>query len=251
MGKTRDKTTGKTIGILGGMGPEATIYFYELIIRHTKAHCDQNHIKTIIYSNPKIPPRTDAILKKGESPLPHLKEGIEILTKAGVDFIIMPCVTAHYYYEELAGWAKIPVVSLLEESLHFTKKNFPHLSRAGLLASTGTVESRLFHKTFAREAVEIITPLEEEQTLVMDAIFGRKGIKAGFTSGYPREIILSSASRLIGQGAEAIIAGCTEISLVLKKKDISVPFIDPLYITALSCIRKAGYKIELKGRIAT
>jgi len=233
----------KTIGILGGMGPEATAYLFELIIKNTKAVKDQEHIPVLIYSNPKIPPRTDAILEKGPSPLPLLVEGARILRQAGADFIVMPCVTAHYYCQDLVKQENILFLNLLDETLFYVKKNLPALTRIGLIASTGTLHSRLFHETFAKENIQVIGPSKEEQEQVMEAIFGNKGIKAGFTSGAAQESIQAIARKLIQRGAESVIAGCTEIPLVLKQEDLSVPLLDPLRIIALKSIEEAGYKI--------
>ncbi len=234
----------KTIGILGGMGPEATAHFFELIIKNTKAEKDQEHIPIIIYNNPKIPPRTDAVFEKGPSPLPLLAEGARILSQAGADFIVIPCITAHYYYHDLVKEEKIPVFSLLDETLFHVRKNLSSLNRIGLIASTGTIHSRLFHDTFAKEGIQVLNPLEQEQEQVMEAIFGTQGIKAGFTSGPAKKIILDVARSLIQRGAEAVIAGCTEIPLVLKQEDLSIPLVDPLRIMALKSIEEAGYKIR-------
>jgi aspartate racemase len=234
----------KTIGILGGMGPEATAYLFELIIKNTQVEKDQEHIPIIIYNNPEIPPRTDAILKKGPSPLPLLLEGVRTLHQAGVDFIVMPCVTAHYYYHDIAKQEKIPFLNLLDETLFYVKKNLPALTRVGLVASTGTLHSKLFHETFAKEDIAVIVPSREEQGQVMEAIFGKQGIKAGFTSGPAQKIIQEVARKLIQKGAEAVIAGCTEVPLVLNQEDLSVPLVDPLRIIALKSIEEAGYKIK-------
>lgn len=234
-----------TIGILGGMGPEATAYFFQLIIKNTKAGKDQEHIPVVIYSNPEVPPRTDAVLEKGPSPLPYLLEGVRKLRQAGADFIVMPCVTAHYFYNEIVAQEKVSFLNLLDETLLYTRKKMPDLKKAGLIASTGTLKSRLFHDAFAREGVEIVEPEEEEQEQVMEAIFGNQGIKAGFTSGRNEEIIHGTARALIQRGVEAVIAGCTEVPLVLKEEDIPVPLIEPLRILAEVSIVKAGY--ETKG----
>jgi aspartate racemase len=234
----------KTIGVLGGMGPEATAYFYEQIVQQTKAETDQEHIKALIYSNPKIPPRTDAILKKGPSPTPLLVEGFQHLKDSGADFVVMPCVTAHYFYPEVKGQVDIPFVSLLDEAVKWAQVEVPELKTAGLVASTGTLESRLFHDAFANAGIEVLKPEEEEQNQVMDAIFGPKGIKAGFTSGFSKETIVSIAKVLVARGADAIIAGCTEVPLVLKDLDIPVPLVDPLRIAARACIIEAGYEVK-------
>ncbi len=234
----------KTIGILGGMGPEATAYFYELIIKHTKAEKDQEHIKVVIYSNPEIPPRTDAILKKGPSPTPLLVEGFRRLKDAGADFIVMSCVTAHHFVPEVREQVDVPFIHLLDEAVKWAQKEIPEIRKAGLVASTGTVTSRLFHDAFGRAGIEVIAPEEEEQAQVTEAIFGKQGIKAGFSSGSPKETIVNIAKVLVARGADAIIAGCTEVPLVLKDTDIPVPLIEPLRITAQACVLEAGYKLR-------
>ena len=235
----------KTIGILGGMGPEATAYFFELIIRKTKVERDQDHIPVIIWSNPEIPARTDAIFKEGPSPAPLLVEGVRRLRKAGADFVVMPCVTAHYFFDEVVAQEKFPFLNILDEAFQWTKKNLPGLKKAGLISSTGTLKSRLFHDAFRRGGIEVAGPEDEEQEQVMEAIIGKKGIKAGYTEGKPKKIIVDTAHRLIDRGAEAIIAGCTEVPLVLREEDISVPLIEPMCIMAEAAIVKAGY--ELRG----
>ena len=234
----------KTIGILGGMGPEATVYFFRLIISHTAARRDQDHVPLLIYSLPQIPERTPAILGRGPSPVPLLRKGVRTLARAGAHFIVIPCISAHAFLSEIRRASPVPVLSLLEEALAGAKRNHPGLKRVGLLATTGTVRSGLFAKEFARARIEVMTPSEEEQSRVMDAIFGKHGVKAGFTRGKPRRLILGIARRLIKRGAEAIIAGCTEIPLVVRDEDISVPFIEPMRIAARAAIIKAGFKLK-------
>jgi len=118
------------------------------------------------------------------------------------------------------------------------------LKKAGLISSTGTLKSGLFHDAFAKEEIEVFGPEDEEQEQVMEAIFGKQGIKAGFSSGRSKEIIQGVAQTLIKSGAEAVIAGCTEVPLVLKQEDIEVPFIEPLQILAEVSIVKAGYELK-------
>ena len=236
----------KTIGILGGMGPEATAYFFKLIIKSTKAEKDQEHIPVVIYSHPEVPPRTDAVLGEGLSPLPYLLEGVRVLKVAGADFIVMPCVTAHHFYNQIMAEVKVTFLNLVDETMLYALRKVPEMKKAGLLASTGTLKSRLFHEAFAKEGVEIIEPTDEEQAQVMDAIFGKEGVKAGFTSGKSKEIIHDTAQALIQRGAEAVIAGCTEVPLVLKEGDVEVRLIEPLQILAEACILLAGYELKTK-----
>lgn len=234
----------KTIGILGGMGPEATAHFFELIIKSTAAPKDQDHIPVVILSNPKIPERTAAVLGKGPSPVPLLVEGVRKLAAAGADFIVVPCVTAHAFFKEMEAASSVPLLNLLDETLNYVRKKFPRLRRVGLLSSTGTIRSGLFEKTFSRAAITIITPSEEEQARVVEAIFGPRGIKAGFTSGRPRRLLLGVGRRLVERGAQAIIAGCTEVPLAVRDGDFPVPLLEPMRIAAAAAVRRAGYRVK-------
>jgi aspartate racemase len=235
----------KTIGILGGMGPEATACFFSLIIRHTDAAKDQEHLPVLIYNLPQIPERTPAILGRGPSPVPLLRKGARKLAGAGADFIVIPCLSAHAFLADVRRTSPVLVLSLVEESLAAVQKMRPAPKRAGLLASTGTVRSGLFARAFGKAGIEIIVPKEKEQAQVMEAVFGKDGVKAGFTAGRPRKLVRRIALRLVKRGAEAIIAGCTEIPLVLEDKDIPVPLIEPMRIAARASIVKAGGRLRL------
>jgi len=232
----------KTLGILGGMGPEATSFMFDLFIKTTKAKKDQDHPKIIIYSNPEIPPRTDAVFKSGESPVPYLIKGVKILKKAGADIIVMPCITAHYFITEVRKELNFKFISLIEESVIWAKNKIPEISKAGLLSSSGTIKSEIFHKAFRKKGIELMIPEKSEQDTVMDSIFGKNGIKAGFKTGTSRKNILQTAASLINRGAQAIIAGCTEIPLVLRPDDINVPYIEPMHITVNAALKEAGYQ---------
>lgn len=234
----------KTIGILGGMGPEATAYFFSLIIKRTRAEKDQDHVPIIIYNNPKIPPRTDALIRKGPSPVPLLRQGLRMLEKSGAGIIVIPCITAHAFLSRIGRKDTIHLLDILEETVNYTKKNIPGLACAGLIASTGTVKSGIFEQAFSRAGIEIIKPPAGDQKRIMEAIFGKKGIKAGVTSGRPNRWILGAARKLIRRGAGAVIAGCTEVPLVLHDEDLSVPLVEPLRIAAEASIIRAGYKVK-------
>jgi aspartate racemase len=234
----------KTIGILGGMGPEATVYFYDLIIKKTRAASDQEHIPTIIYSDPRVPPRTDAILETGPSPVPFLLEGAKMLILAGADFLVMPCLTAHYFLSDISSRLEIPFIHLIKEAAAWTKTKIKNVERVGLIASTGTLSSKLFQDIFDREGIAILTPSPDDQMTVMECIFGSRGIKAGFKTGESRDKIVGIANKIIERGAEAVIAGCTEIPLVLKPEDIPAPLIEPMDISAEVCIKTAGYRLK-------
>lgn len=135
----------KVIGILGGMGPEATIDLFYKIIKLTPAEKDQDHLRIIIDNNPKIPDRIAAILGKGEDPLPVLQETARNLEKAGADFIIIPCNTAHYFLSSIQESIKIPILNMIEETAKETQKRIPQIQKVGLLASIGVYETKIYH----------------------------------------------------------------------------------------------------------
>jgi aspartate racemase len=241
----RSRPSGRpAIGILGGMGPEATGYFFDLIIKNTVAAKDQDHLPVLVWSGPGVPPRTDAILGTGPSPLPALLAGVSRLERAGAGLIAMPCITAHFWAREVAAAARVPFIDLVRETAGHARKAFPRLRTAGLLASTGTVRSGLFQAAFERKGISLLAPEPREQEAVMEAIFGPRGIKAGFTAGPARSAVLRIARRLIDRGAQAVVAGCTEIPLVLRAADLPVPLLEPMLIGARACIRRAGGRLR-------
>jgi len=226
----------KIIGILGGMGPEATIDLFYKIIKFTPAEKDQDHLKIIIDNNPKIPDRTAAILGKGEDPLPALQETAKNLEKAGADFIIIPCNTAHYFLPLIQESVKIPILNMIEETAKETQKKIPSIKKVGLLASIGTYKTEIYHQHFRKYNIEVISPEEKDKEKVMKVIYA---VKAGNLSEEVKKNIISIAQKLIDKGAEAIIAGCTEIPLILKEGDVPVPIIDPTQALAEAAIQKA------------
>lgn len=221
----------KIIGILGGMGPEATADLFLKIIKAIKVQKDQDHFRVVIDSNPKIPDRTHAILYGGESPVKYMVDTGKNLEKMGAEILLMPCNTAHYFIEEVQNELSVPILNVLEESYRYVKKVFSDVKKIGLLATTGTIQTRLYEKYFYD--IEMIYPNETTQERkVMKAIYGENGIKSGNTGKEVAELLISAANELIEQGADLIIAGCTEIPLALKQSHISTPLLDPMTIAA-------------------
>jgi len=230
----------KVIGILGGMGPEATIDLFTKIVKGTKVRKDQDHLRILIDNNPKIPDRTRAIQGKGPSPLPLLIESGKALEKAGADFIVIPCVTAHHFYPGLQKKLKIPVLHIVEETEKYIRVRLKGIRTIGLIATTGTVHTGLFQKAFSNSRIELILPSPQVQkNQVMEAIYGKAGIKAIGPSVASKRLVLQACKTLMRRGAEAILAGCTEIPLVLKDDDLTVPVIDPISVLARAAIERA------------
>jgi aspartate racemase len=232
----------KVIGILGGMGPEATADLFHRIIRATPVERDQDHPRTIIYSNSKVPDRTPAITGEGPSPVPEMVKAARALEAAGADFLIIPCNTAHHFIGELRESVEIPILHMIELAADRVCCELPQVERASLIATDGTVRSGIYHRSFQQRGIEIIVPPEELQRASMDAIYGH--IKKGDLEG-SRKIVLEVADDLVDRGAQAVICGCTEISLVLKDGDIPVPVVDPLQVLAEAAVGTALGKVEL------
>ena len=222
--------------ILGGMGPEATADLYMRIIRATPAARDQDHPRVIIYSNSKVPDRTAAIQGTGPSPLPELIRAGKRLEEAGADFLIMPCNTAHHFLPELQKELRVPVLDMIKLAAAKAKAEHPDVKKAGLLATDGTLGSGLYLDAYASVGIQITEPPPDVQSEVMRAIY--TFIKAR-NLGEGRKILHDAADRLVAAGAEMVICGCTEVSLVLKEGDVPVPVQDPLQVLAEEAVAMA------------
>ena len=167
----------KVVGVLGGMGPEATVDFLGKVITLTPANKDQDHLRIIVDNNPKIPDRTEVILTGDQSLLPVLVATAKNLEKAGVDFIAIPCNTVHYFYDDLVKETSVPVLHMIREVVCAVKARLPQCQRVGLLATTGTVTTNLYQREFGQEKIEVVVPDVQTQARVMEAIMGIKAIK--------------------------------------------------------------------------
>ncbi|MGB4589621.1 MAG: amino acid racemase [Clostridiaceae bacterium] len=228
----------KILGIIGGMGPEATAQLYMKMIKATKVKRDQDHFRIIIDSNPKIPDRTKAILGLGESPVPYIIETAKNLEKMGVDIACIPCMTSHYFFDEIQAGVEMKIINAFEVLNDYLKKNFEGVVNIGVLATTGTRNTKIFEKYL--KDMNIIYPDERFQSdYVMEAIYGEgTGIKSGVTEGRPVELLIEAGKNVIEKGAEVVILGCTEIGLVLKKDSLSKPSIDPMDVMAEFMVRR-------------
>jgi aspartate racemase len=233
----------KVIGILGGMGPEATLDCFGKIIKNTPAKTDREHIRVVIDSNPGIPDRIAAILSDGESPVPALVAGCRGLEKAGADFIIIPCVTVHFFLPQIQAGSPLPVLSIIDAVADVIQRDFHETKTVGLLGTVATVESGLFQKRLARETIDTLVPDSAQQSKIVAAIKDIKDTRPSRTQSEITNDLVEAARSLIDRkpdAADAIIAGCTEIPLALGQEHLPVPYFDSLTILARAAIRFAG-----------
>lgn len=233
----------KTIGILGGMGPEATVRLFHLIVSNTKAAKDADHLPLLVVNDPQIPDRSTFIRGEGESPVPALEKGLIRLEKMGADFIAIPCNTAHAFLDQINDCVSIPVLNMVAETADYALNETGGIRRFGLLATTGTYAANLYTNAFERNGLKIVTPDYQFMKKTMDAIYGVRGIKAGYKKE-PLSAIMETIAHLTGKGVEAIVSGCTEISLVIEQEMIAIPLLDPLLILARKCITIAGNEMK-------
>lgn len=234
------------LGVIGGIGPAATVDFMQKVIGSTSAKCDQDHIRLVIDHNPQIPDRTANLIGQGADPTLALYSACKRLEANGAAAIAMPCNTAHAYVPRLQAGLSVPIVNMLAETVAHIERNLPTHRQVGLLATTGTVASGVYHQAAQDAEFELLVPDAQHQALVMEAIYGERGVKAGFVDGTCRQPLLQALAHLVARGATAVILGCTELPLLLPEHpafavgEQRVVLLDPTAILARRCVLLAG-----------
>ena len=227
----------KIVGIIGGMGPEATVDLMARIIKVTPAVDDVDHIRMIVDNNPKVPSRIKALIDgNGESPTPYLQEMARRLESWGVDFLAMPCNTAHHYHLDIQKAVTIKVLNMIDLTVESVTEQYPDLKRAGLLASTAVIRLKLFERPFTAKKVVVQTPADRYQMGIMHAI---KKIKASNYGSEVVDAIQLAADDLVDKGAEVLLVACTEISIISNQIASTVRIFDSAQILAESIVRVA------------
>lgn len=229
----------KTLGVIGGLGPIATAHFMELIIHMTDVETDQDHLPMIVYNMPTIPDRTAYILDHSkENPLPRMLELGKTLSAQQVSCIAIPCITAHFFMAELEAGIPAPLIDgVAATALHLKEHG---IQKVGIMATDGTVSSGIFHRELLSRGLTPIVPGESAQKDVMHLIFDN--VKAGKPAEMSR--FFAAAEDLRSQGAEAIILGCTELSLIKRDEHIGAGFIDAMEVLAKESVLTCGKPVK-------
>ena len=235
-----NNTQHKIPGIIGGMGPEATIDFMAKVIRKTKASCDQDHIHMLINHNPRIPNRHEAISGDPTVVGAILAETALSLEQAGADFLLIICNTAYAFQSHIETACKIPLVSIIDEVIGELNNQWPDVKRVGIMAAEGCLEAGLYQEALASSGKTPILWSKEEVTLFMSLVYH---IKAGEPLDEISPQMAQLAQSLNAKGAEAIIMGCTEIPLVLKGGILPIPL---LCSTDIMAARTLDYALGKK-----
>ena len=226
----------KTLGILGGLGPASSVYFYDMLTSHTLAECDQQHLNIILSSRADTPDRTAFILGKSqENPLGAMKREVSKLIGAGADIVAIPCNTAHYFYDSISAEASVPVINIIRQTAIFCHRE--RTRRVGILATEGTVRSGAYSQVLSQAGIECVCPDGDGQHIISDIIYGQ--IKKGLSPDM--DAFMKVADKLTAQGCDRLILGCTELSLL--KRDGALDgniFTDSLEVLAYSAIKMCG-----------
>ena len=231
----------KVLGILGGMGPAATVDLFGLITSRTRAERDGDHIRVVIDSNSAIPDRTAAILHGGADPLPEMLSALRHLESCGAQCVILPCNTAHFFLPRLREKTDVPILDMLAIAAARCAELFPG-KRAAVLATSGTLATGLYEAALQKAGVEYLLPDEAEQKILMHLIYDV--VKASQPVEPERATWRALLDRLREKGAEVFILGCTELPLLSAALDEEGPFLNPTAELARAAILFCGYEVK-------
>lgn len=203
----------KTVGVLGGMGPKATIYFCDLVIDNTKALKDQDNINMLISNHATIPDRTDYLLGKSDiSPLSFLVNDAKMLEQDGCDFLVLTCNTSHYFYDDIQKEINIPLLNMPKETCDIINSN-PSIKKVGIMATSGTIKSKVYERYLKKE---VFIPDEELNNEVMDLIYNK--VKKGISVS--KDEFYHVLNHFFNHGCDMVIMGCTELSVIVRDNDL-------------------------------
>lgn len=229
----------KILGVLGGLGPMATAYFLELIIKMTDADTDQQHLQSIVMNFPTIPDRTAYILgNSDECPLEPMVALGQQMKAMGAGIIATPCITAHYFHQQLQEGIGLPMIHGIECIAQQLKS--AGIDRVGLMATDGTVQSGIFQRQVEALGMELVLPDEWGQAGVMKLIYEQ--VKAGKE---PDPVLFEAIKQqLRSKGAQVVVLGCTELSLLKKKFPLGDGILDALEVLAQESVLACGKQVK-------
>lgn len=223
----------KHLGVIGGLGPMATAYFLELVVKMTDVKTDQEHLPVTVLNRPAIPDRTAYILGKScESPLPAIIRYARELENFGASCIAIPCITSHHFYSEFSEATGIPIINIVSETAAYLKAH--GIQKAGIMATSGTISTNLFQNALTKQEIAFATPSDEGQQKVMRLIY--ENVKAGIPA--EMDLFREVSEELRAMGCECIILGCTELSLIKRDFPIGSGYLDALEVLAMCSVTR-------------
>ncbi len=228
----------KTIGVLGGMGPVATVDFFARLVRMVGAGKDQDHPPCVVYNATQTPDRTGHLTGDGADPAPALGAAARVLEGAGADLITIPCNSAHAYLEAVREAVGIPVLDMIDLAAREVARRVAPGTHVAILAATGTVHLGLYDRCLEAQGLVPVALAAEPQANVMAAI---RAIKGGRTGRDPR--LMDSIEALVAAGAQALVLGCTELPLAVDPQAVPLPVIDASEVLARTALQQADCRL--------
>ena len=227
----------KVVGVIGGMGPAATVDFMRRLVAATPAHDDVDHLHVLVDNNPKIPSRIAAIIEgTGADPAPALCEMAKGLEAQGADFLVIPCNTAHYYLPAIARSVHTPVLDMVGLSVQKLAAADPKPRRIGLLASPAVRLVGLYQKRIEQSGLQAIYPSPHHESRLLEVI---KAVKSGQHGGRQRQDYAVVAENLMDAGADALLIACTELSVMGPPLEATCLVVDSLDVLVQATIATA------------
>jgi aspartate racemase len=223
------------------MGPLVSVYFYDLLTTMQQTQAEQDFVDVLLYSKPSTPDRTRFIAGQGgQSPFDSLLAAARVLEAAGATCLVMPCVTAHYFYDALVAQIQTPFLHIATQAVRCLQQG--GITRAGVLATDGTMQSGFLTRALTQAGCEVVRPTAEAQAKLMQLIYG------GYKRGEPvdREAFLALCDGLRDQGAQAVVLGCTELSLAARDWGLDDGFVDMLKLLAQAALTECGANIKCR-----
>jgi len=227
------------LGVLGGMGPQATILFYQRVVDFTAAAADQEHIETLILSDAKMPDRTAALLSGETGPVyERLLSDARTLERWGASCIAVPCNTSHAFLPAVEAQLGIPIVNMVTETAKALKAM--GCKRVGVMATDGTLKMGLYHAACQALGMETVSPPAEEQKLVMSLIYDE--IKAGHRGSEDKFAQVEKAFRALG--CDRVVLACTELSVYKDWHRVGDYYLDAMDVLARRSVELCGYTVK-------
>jgi aspartate racemase len=224
------------VGVIGGMGPDATVDFMSRVLRETPAEVDQDHVRMVVEHNPRIPSRQSAMRGDGENPGPVIAAMAVRLEAAGADFLVMPCNAAHAWQSDIEAATDIPFVSIIDESVRSALNRSGDESAVGLMTTPGCFAAGLYQQALMDAGRPVVIQTPEELAETMSLV---ERIKGGDQSEKVAAALQKLAARLIERGAKVMIAACTELPLVLNESMFDVAFVSSTDVLAKETVALA------------
>ena len=224
------------LGVIGGMGPEATSYFYDEVIEHTVASRDQEHLDMVIISQASMPDRTHAILTGNDRRLLEvMREDAQALESLGCTCIAIPCNTSHYFYDKIQGFTSVPIITMPREAVREAVEA-RGARRVGVMGTDGTIRSGLYARECERAGVECVVPTPERQADVMSLIYD--DVKAGRRADMRK--LERAVDELCRRGCDVVILACTELSVARRRHGAPAACLDAMDVLVRESILRAG-----------